>query len=173
MKMTIIKAKAALDVDYCASKQIFDDIENSEDYFDVDDLFAIFAISQRWAAKKELELAKLTISAKKTSETFVEVAKLSSIVGLLKGRFVKSFANMLNQRKDDVVPRVRTWLCVYVRFVEELLLLQEFFDLYTKYKEWEEGWGDDVKDSIQLCRDIWCYYDLVVTRLAQLEFKLQ
>ena len=168
MNMTIIKAKATLDVDYCASEQIFDDIKNSEDFFDVDDLFAIFAISRKWALKVELKIAKLGNIANKTSEDFAALAKLNQEFVFLNNAFVKCFAKMLNQRKDDVVSRVRTWCCVYVRFAGKLQLLQELFDLCSKHEKEAKSRTDD----ITVCKDLWLYSDIVETRLAQLECKL-
>ena len=75
---------------------------------------------------------------------------------------------MLNQRKDDVVSRVRAWCCVYVRFAGKLQLLQELFDLCSKHEKEAESRTDD----ITVCKDLWLYSDIVETRLAQMECKL-
>ena len=161
MDINIIKAKATLDVDYCASERIFDNIKN----FDVDDLFAIFAISRKWALKVELDIAKLDHIPNKTSEEFEALAKLNQKIVFLNNDFVKSFAKMLNQRRDDVASRVRTWCCVYVQFAGELQLMREFVDLCTKHEKERESRAD----SIKVCDALWRWFFAAEVRLAQLE----
>ena len=57
MSIIVIKAKATLDVGYCASSNFLADV--SKNWIDVDEMFDVFAIARNWVLKTELAMEKL------------------------------------------------------------------------------------------------------------------
>lgn len=162
MTISVIKAKATLDVDYCVSDQLFADIGSSRDFFAVDDLFSIFAIARSWALKTELAIVKLENKTTKTKDEVEQLNKMKQILCLLNDRFVLNFSAQLQEHHRDVISKVRTWAFSHGRFVKELLLVQEYFALCR-----------DIEINAFRCDELHAYKKHVDASLEDLKQKLQ
>ena len=147
MKKSIILAKARLSLVYLTSGNIFSEIANCDDRFELEDYLEIFEIIKKWCVVLELKINGLEIDKKIFSEyEYAIKPKEETAVNAfcaLNSDFVHDLAEAIQKHEDDHCSRLKTWIYIPARHIKNLLLVSVLFSSFD---------DENIKCCCKLCQ---------------------